>query len=215
MIILTVTKMEVKSENHQSQERALRVLLVNIDPGLSDHQLHSLKLVCRLLDIPQENAHTFVDLYELIEHKMPQHAPSFLYQILLRVGFPQDNLRGLLRFVTVEVHIEENKVLDLVLTVAFLLGKMDSKCYEQLKEIVRKTFLPEYHQTRILSPCHLLELLLDKGIISLENLNYFFAWFEAVGCMEYHDDLRLYCTRHGIREPDWSHLRIPFNITGE
>ena len=209
--------MEVRSENHQSRERALRVLLVNIDPGLSDHHLHSLKLVCHLLDIPHENANTFVDLYELIEHKMPQSAPSFVYQILLRVGFPKRSLRELRQFVTVEFHIEKNKnkILDLVLTVAFLLGKMDSKCYEQLKEIVRKTFLPEYHQTRILSPCHLLELLLDKGVISLENLNYFFAWFEAVGCVEYHDDLRQYCTRHGIPEPDWSHLRVPFNITGE
>ena len=210
--------MEAKSESHQSQERALRAQIVEIEPGVSNHQLHSLKMACRLMDISYEyieNAHSFIDLYELIEHKMPQHAPSFVYQVLLRVGFPKRSLRELHRFVTVEVHIEENIILDLVLTVAFLLGEMDIKCYEQFKEIARKTFLPEYHQTRILSPCHLLELLLDKGVISLENLNYLFAWFEAVGCEKYHDHLRQYCTRHRIPEPDWSHLRIPFNITCE
>ena len=207
--------MEAKSESNQSQERVLRAQIVKIDPGVSNHQLHSLKLACRLLDIPQENAHSFIDLYELIEHKMTQRAPSFVYQMLLRVGFPKHSLRELHRFVTVEVHIEENIILDLVLTVAYLLGKMDIKCYEQFKEIARKTFLPEYHQTRILSPCHLLELLLDKGIISLDILNYLFAWFEAVGCEKYHDHLRQYCTRHGIPEPDWGHLRIPFNLTCE
>ena len=201
--------MEVRSESPQSQKRTLRVQLVKIDPGLSDHQLHSLKLACRLLDIPQETACTFIDLYELIEHKMPQCAPSLVYQLLLRVGFPKRNLQELHRFVTFDVYLEENKMLDLVLTLAFLLGEMNSECYEQIKEIARKTFLPEYHQTRILSPSHLLELLLDKDVISLENLNYLFAWFEAVGCVEYHDHLRQYCTRHGIKEPDWSDLRLP------
>ena len=201
--------MDIKSESPQSRKRALRAQLVKIDPGLSDHQLHSLKLACRLLDIPQETAYSFIDLYELIEHKMPHCAPSLVYQMLLRVGFPKCNLQELHRFVTFEIHLEENIMLDLVLTLAFLLGEMNSECYEQVKEIARKTFLPEYHQTRILSPSHLLELLLDKGVISLENLNYLFAWFEAVGCVEYHDHLRQFCVRHGIQEPDWSNLRIP------
>ena len=91
-------------------KRTLGIQLVNIEPGLSDHQLHSLKLACFLLDIPRqqlENADTFIDLYQLIEHKMPQHAPSLVYQMLILVGFPKPLLQGLLPFVEMKIRLEK------------------------------------------------------------------------------------------------------------
>ena len=113
-------------------KRALGIQLVNIEPGLSDHQLHSLKLACFLLDIPRqqlENADTFIDLYQLIEHKIPQQAPSLIYQMLILVGFLKPLLKGLLPFVNIKIHLEKNLVMDLTLTLSFILGDISEKSY--------------------------------------------------------------------------------------
>ena len=127
----------VKSAQSNLQfKRALGIQLVNIEPGLSDHQLHSLKLACFLLDIPRqqlENVDTFIDLYQLIEHKIPQHAPSLIYQMLILPEFPKQLVKGLLPFVNMKIDLEKNLVMDLSLTLSFILGDISEKVIKNLK----------------------------------------------------------------------------------
>ena len=193
-------------------KRTLGIQLVNIEPGLSDHQLHSLKLACFLLDIPRqqlENADTFIDLYQLIEHKMPQHAPSLIYQMLILVGFPKSHLQGLLPFVEMKIRLEKNLVMDLTLTLSFILGDISERSYQKFKELARLTFLPEYHTSRILSRSHLLELLQDRNTLIPDHLVYMFAWLEAAGCPLQVEYLREFCVRQSLTVPDWSELQLP------
>ena len=193
-------------------KRALRIQLVNIEPGLSEHQLHCLKLACFLLDIPRqqlENVDTFIDLYQLIEHKIPQHAPSLIYQMLILVGFPKPLLKGLLPFVKMKIRLEKNLVMDLTLTLSFILGDISEKSYQKFKELARLTFLPEYHTSRILSRSHLLELLQDRNVNILNHLIYMFAWLEAAGCPLQVEYLREFCVRQSLTVPDWSELQLP------
>ena len=200
------------TKSNSDIKRALGIQLVNIEPGLSDHQLHSLKLACFLLDIPRqqlENADTFIDLYQLIEHKMPQHAPSLIYQMLILVGFPKPLLRGLLPFVNMEIQLEENQIIDLTLTISFILGEISEKSYQKFKELSRLTFLPEYHTSRISSRSHLLELLQDRNVLTPNNLIYMFAWLQAGGCSLQVEYLREFCARQSLTVPDWSELQLP------
>ena len=200
------------SKSNSDIKRALGIQLVNIEPGLSDHQLHSLKLACFLLDIPRqqlENADTFIDLYQLIEYKMPQHAPSLVYQMLILVGFPKPLLRGLLPFVNMEIHLEQNQLMDLTLTLSFILEEISEKNYRKFKEYARLAFLPEYHKSRILTPSHLLELLQDKNVLTPQYLIYMFAWLEAAGCPLQIEYLREFCARQSIVVPNWSEVLLP------
>ena len=200
------------AQSNPDIKRALRIQLVNIEPGLSDHQLHSLKLACFLLDIPRqqlENADTFIDLYQLIEHKMPQHAPSLIYHMLILVGFPKPLLRGLLPFVNMKIHLEENQIVDLTLTLAFILGEISEMKYRKFKELARLTFLPEYHTSRILSCSHLLELLQDKNVLTPNHLIYMFAWLVEANCPLQVEYLREFCARQSLTIPDWSGLLLP------
>ena len=204
---------EIKSaQSNPDIKRALRIQLVNIEPGLSDHQLHSLKLACFLLDIPRqqlENADTFIDLYQLIEHKMPQHAPSLIYQMLILVGFPKPLLKGLLPFVNIKIHLERNQIIDLTLTISFILEEISEKNYCKFKEFARLAFLPEYHTSRILSRSHLLELLQDRNVLTPQYLIYMFAWLEAAGCPLQIEYLREFCARQSMAVPNWSEVILP------
>ena len=200
------------AQSNPDIKRALGIQLVNIEPGLSDHQLHSLKLACFLLDIPRqqlENADTFIDLYQLIEHKMPQHAPSLIYQMLILVGFPKPLLRGLLPFVNMKIQLEENRTIDLTLTLSFILGEISEMKYRKFKELARLTFLPEYHTSRILSRSHLLELLQDKNVLTPNHLIYMFAWLIETSCPLQVEYLREFCARQNLTIPDWSGLQLP------
>ena len=201
----------ISAQSNLQFKRTLRVQLVNIEPGLSEHQFHSLKLACFLLDIPRqqlENADTFIDLYQLLEQKIPQHAPSLIYQMLILVGFPKPLLRGLLPFVNMEIHLEQNQLMDLTLTLSFILGEISEKKYRKFKELARLTFLPEYHTSRILSRSHLLELLQDRNVLILNHLVYMFAWLEAAGCPLQVEYLREFCVRQSLIVPDWSELQL-------
>ena len=204
---------QIKSpQSNPDIKRALRIQLVNIEPGLSEHQLHSLKLACFLLDIPRqqlENVDSFIDLYQLIEHKIPQHAPSLIYQMLTLVGFPKPLLKGLLPFVNIKIDLEKNLVMDLTLTLSFIMGDISEKSYQKFKELARLTFLPEYHTSRILSRSHLLELLQDKNVLIPNHLIYMFASLEAAGCSLQVEYLREFCTRQSLTIPDWSELQLP------
>ena len=202
----------ISAQSNLQFKRTLRVQLVNIEPGLSEHQFHSLKLACFLLDIPRqqlENADTFIDLYQLLEQKIPQRAPSLIYQMLILVGFPKPLLRGLLPFVNMEIHLEQNQLMDLTLTLSFILGEISEKKYRKFKELARLTFLPEYHTSRILSRSHLLELLQDRNVLILNHLVYMFAWLEAAGCPLQVEYLREFCVRQSLIVPDWSKLQLP------
>ena len=193
-------------------KRALRIQLVNIEPGLSEHQLHSLKLACFLLDIPRqqlENADTFIDLYQLIEHKIPQHAPSLIYQMLILVGFPKPLLQSLQPFVNMEIDLEQNQLMDLTLTLSFILGEISEKKYRKFKELARLTFLPEYHTSKILSRSHLLELLQDRNVLIPNQLVYMFGWLEAAGCPLQVEYLQEFCVRQSLTVPDWTELQLP------
>lgn len=191
---------------------ALASQLLRINPSISEHQFHCLKLACLMLDISREKLDctaSFTDLYQLIEQKVPEYAPSLAYQMLCRIGVVETNLQDFKQFVIEEVRLENNHQLDFLLTLAFILEDINEMSYRKFKEFSRLMFLQEYHPSRIMSRPHLIELLFDKNVINPEYLMYFLAWLHAAGCSFEAQYLRQYCSRQGIDEPDYAHINVP------
>ena len=185
---------------------------MKINPSVSAHQLQSLKLACLTLDISREKLdtiETFTDLYQLIEQRLPQNAPSLAYQMLYQVGVKRTALDDFKPFVVEQISLREYPLLDLILTLAFILEEINEKNYRQFREYSRQAFLDVYHPSRIKSRSHLLELLYDKNIIDLDYLVHFFAWLNAAACYFQAQYLREYCARQRIDEPDYTDMQIP------
>lgn len=191
---------------------ALAAQLLRINPSISEHQFHCLKLACLMFNISREkldSTESFTDLYQLIEQKVPQYAPSLAYQMLSRVGVAETNLLDFKQFVIEQVRLEDNQPLDLLLTLAFILEDISERSYGKFKEFSRLAFLQEYHPSRISSRSYLLELFYDKDLINPDYLMYFLAWLYGAGCSFEVQSLRQYCARQGIDEPDYNDVEIP------
>jgi hypothetical protein len=184
--------------------------LTSIGNGLTHHQFETLVLAGQILELPRPKLsevareQSFTGLYRLIEEKNPQTAASIIYQLLIRVGFPRPKLDGLKQFISDDFdHICSNKELDLMLTISFILGNMNETCYSTFKEVARRTFLAEYAPDRITSPIHLIELLMGRDSLLLK---YLYAWLDISGASLYHRNLKQFCERQGLPEPNWSTL---------
>ena len=197
------------SSNNQDQ-LALGMLLVNkLNPALSERQLKRVKLVFEVLGISRldlDSCSNVSDVYRLVEHKIPKKSVSWLIEILIRIGVPAAHLVSLKPYIDEEVCIEGDIMVDLILTLTDVLENLSEEFYCNFVELVIRTHLRTYNPDNLTCRINLLHLLLERNHILPDQLGYFFAWLEAIGCQKQHKTLRKFCERHGIVEPQWEHL---------
>ena len=188
--------------------------LVQLNNALSDHQLETLQLVVQVLNVSPidlDSCKTITDVYRLLEHRILKEVISWLIQVILRIGVPKSQLKNLEPHILEEVHVEENTMVDLILTLADILMNFTDERYSAFKELVIRTHLSNFHSSRLSSRTYLLQVLLERNLILPDKLEYFFAWLEAAGCPNQHKALRKFCERHGIVEPQWEQLVQPIS----
>ena len=190
----------------------MSIKLVFLNNSLDDPQFSTLKLACKALNISRQeldNANLFTDVFRLIEQSRPQDALALVLQILVRIGVSEALLQSLKGEVQEETRLEDNSLMDLILTVASVFRNLSTEQFQCLKEIARRTYFIQHHSTKIKSRNHLLEMMLDDNILTPQDFGFLFAWLEVVECSAQHELLRQYCQRQGIVEPDWGGLVPP------
>ena len=200
-----------------------RTELCELGPGLSNHQFHCLKIACCLFlgtsRQTLETVTTFIALYELMEHKLPHGADSFIYQILLKLKVSKSKLARIEPYVNRKQKdfILDNPQLDLLLTVAVMLDKLSNERYQKFRNQCMRSFLIDYHVDNITSRAALLELLADRGLLDPDpdDLISLFLLFHHItstdGSDQYIKILREFCTRQKIEEPNWTESQLPNN----
>ena len=201
------------SSNNQHQLN-LGMLLVRLNPALNEHQLKRVKLVVEVLGISLfeiDRCSNVSDVYRLMEHKMPKKSVSWLILILSRVGVPETQLNSLKPKIEEEYCVEDDIMVDLILTLTDILDNLTDEFYRNFRELVIRTHLTEFHPDNLISRTYLLHVLLERKLVFPDKLGHFFAWLEAIGCLKQHNSLREFCVRHGIVEPQWEHLVEPIS----
>ena len=204
-----IMAVEGSSESRLSN---MSMKLVFLNSSLDDRQLSTLKLACKALNVSRQeldNANMFTDVYRLIEQSCPQKSLSLVLQILVRIGVSEALLQSLKGEVQEETRLEDNLLMDLILTVTSIFRNLSDEQFQCLKEIARRTYFIQHHTTKIKSRNHLLEMMLDDSILTPQDFGFLFAWLEVIECSAQHVLLKQYCQRQGIVEPDWEGLVPP------
>ena len=213
-VSIYVESHEMTSEQDYLHRMTFGSQLVFLNNSLDDYQLSTFKLACSSLNISRQeldNAKLFTDIYQLVEQRFerPQDALSLVVQILERIGVSEGLLQNLKRNVEQEVCLENNLLMDLILTVAAIFKNLPNDKFDSLKEIARRTYFIQYNSANIKSRNHLLQMMLDDNKLTPTNFGFLYAWLEVVECSAQHELLRQYCKRQGIVEPDWEGLVPP------
>ena len=190
--------------------------LVKLNYSVDDKTLEIVKLVARhALDIKQqdlEDSTVLTAVFNLIEAKYPAFAINLLLIILTGLEIQSsliDELKEYAKSEISEIPRDCRQKMDFILTVSCILRHLQKNQYLSLKEIARRTFLALYNSHNIKSRTRLLHLLLDQNCLTHESFRELFAWLEVVGCSCLQTNLRAYCQRYNIEEPEWNSLVEP------
>ena len=193
--------------NPDCVEPDLPSVLIALDPSFSESQLQMLKIAISQLDIEctsLENCASFVEVYRLLEQKVPDQAVAIAIAVFIRIGISKLQIDNLKPFVNKVFAWEDQLIMDLVLTLGEILMNMRSDIYGSFMELVRRRFLPNFNADRLSCHAKLLEVLLSRSLISESYLRYYFEWIDRSGCSNQLERLRKFCARHNIEEPPWN-----------
>lgn len=210
LVCLCLVMAELASSRGDSNTE-LTNKLVALNDSVSLRNLDIVKLVAKhAFDIKQQDldeAQLLTAVYTLIEKKHEDAALNIVIIILMRLDVQRSLVDALKRHVKKnEVLIEGYQKMDFILTVSNILCGLHERQYLSLREIARRTFLPTYDPSNITSRTHLFQLLLDQGCFTQTSFCYLFAWLEVIGCSARQAELRGYCRRHNIDEPEWQFM---------
>ena len=202
-------KPQIPPSSNNQHQLTLGMLLVRLNPALNERQLKRVKLVVEVSDVSRSEIDTckyVSEMYRLVEHKMPKTSVSWLILILSRVGVPESRLDSLKPYIEEAYHIEDNIMVDFILTLTDILENFTDKFYRSFRELVIHTHLTEFHPDNLICRTYLLHVLLERKLVFPDELGHFFTRLEATGCQKQHKVLQKLCKRHGIVEPQWEHL---------
>ena len=187
-----------------SPEPEIATVLVQLDPGFSKRQLQMFKVALLALDIEciaLESCEAFVDVFRLLEQKVPDQAVSVAIKVSGRIGISERHLEPLKPFIKEEFSLDNEPIMDLVLTLGEILMNMANEIYRRFLELVCRSFLPNYNLEGLSCRAKFLGVLLSKNLITLPLVSQYFEWTDRAGCSNQLEKLRMFCARHNIQEP--------------
>lgn len=167
------------------------------------------KLGCGISQETLDKAAALHVIYNLLERKTGSSSAALhiVVHMLERLDVDQQIVEALKKYVNQDEIIDQK--VDFTLTISCILCQLEQSQFDSFKSMAKTVLSTRHISSTIRSRVHLLQLLLEQNCISPTSFSRLFAWLKLIGCEIYHDQLKDYCTRHNLSEPNWQHLIVP------
>ena len=195
-VFFIMANQEEKVQDEASNGVGWKKELVAVEQRISSEELGFIRtLFSILLNKNIDESWGFYELIELIGKGMEKEiVPSVWYHVLKSIGYPEEHLSAIEKYVTTPYDLRNKTNFDLMLALTETVRQMEESNFSSYKS---RAGLPN-----AASKVEFLHTLYMNGALERQNAPAEFRSFiQDTGCVHLHQPLTSYCERHNIQVP--------------